>query len=131
MFNFKGYLLKAQFLFVAGCVGGTLSYAFLWALEEWNVLEYWHVQLTATWQIPELCEKVVFSGLWAFIFFLPLLHDQRIFRALVFSLAPTVFNLVQMSSTGFDLGTAVTVGLMNLAWSLVTLWWLKMWTTSA
>jgi hypothetical protein len=76
--------------FVAGCVGGVLNSLVVWNFGHLGVNAALGVkiapQLTPAWLYP----RIVWGGIWGFLFLLPLLRGSVISRGLLYSLGPSL-----------------------------------------
>lgn len=122
-------------VFAAGCLGGAINSLAVWLFGWSGFTKMLGVQigpaLTPQWLYP----RVVWGGIWGVLFLLPLLSKRQIVRGLVFSLGPTLVQLLivfpfkaQKGFFGLDLGvwTFVIVLLANGVWGLTAAVWLKL-----
>ncbi len=122
-------------VFAAGCLGGAVNSLAVWLFGCSGFTKALGVQigptLTAQWLYP----RVVWGGIWGVLFLLPWLRKRQIVRGLVFSLGPSLVQLLivfpfkaQKGFFGMDLGvwTFVIVLLANGVWGLTAAGWLKL-----
>ena len=127
---------KLSLLFAAGCLGGLLNSLTVWISGEMGVSSALGVkiapQLSASWLYP----RIVWGGIWGWVFLLPLLQKSLFYRGLIFSLGPTIVQLfivfpVKASKgiMGLDLGllTPLLVFVFNAVWGVSVSIWLN-WT---
>jgi hypothetical protein len=85
---------------------------------------------TASWLYPRL----VWGGLWGFLFLLPLLKQSAVLRGVVYSLGPTLVQLflvfplkLDQGMIGLKLGiiTPLLVVFFNIIWGLAASLWLS------
>ena len=113
--------------FSAGCVGGLSNSVVVWLAGASGITAALGVSiapaLTPGWLYPRL----VWGGLWGFLFILPLLKSAPYARGLLFSVGPTAVQLLiifpLIANKGFfglGLGTLtpVFVGIFNAVWGL-------------
>ncbi len=113
--------------FSAGCVGGLSNSVVVWLAGAIGITTSLSVgiapSLTPDWLYP----RVVWGGLWGFLFLLPLLKSSTYIRGLIFSLGPTAVQLLiifpyvaNKGYFGFGLGalTPVFVVIFNAVWGL-------------
>jgi hypothetical protein len=125
---------RLTLVFSAGCFGGLVNSLTLWFLGEYGVTADIGVKiaprLTATWLYPRL----VWGGLWGFLFVLPLLRGSHLLRGVVLSLGPSVIQLLVVfphithkGLMGLKLGvmTPVLVLFLNAVWGVSTVLWLS------
>jgi len=122
-------------VFVAGCVGGVLNSLVVWNFGNLGVSAALGVkiapQLTPAWLYP----RIVWGGIWGFMFLLPILRGSVISRGLLYSLAPSLvmfFIIFPMEANkgmfGLALGnmTPVLVLFFNAIWGVAAALWLRM-----
>lgn len=120
---------SALVCFAAGGVGAIINSIAAWAFGEFGLARLLHVAiapaLTPAWLYP----RIVWGGLWALLFLLPLLNSKPIAKGLVISIFPTLAQLLwvfpQTTSQGYlglELGllTPVVVALLNAVWGIFT-----------
>lgn len=129
------FSLKAAALcFSAGCVGGLANSIVVWLFGVLGMTTALGVSiapaLTPAWLYP----RVVWGGLWGFLFLLPFLRLPAYVRGLVWSLGPTAVQLLivfpmvaHKGYLGLALGnfTPVFVVVFNAVWGLVAVAMLK------
>lgn len=121
-------------LFAAGAVGGLANSLLVWLCGETGLTGALGVaiapELSAAWLYP----RIVWGGLWGFLFALPLIAQAPVVRrGLWLSLAPAAFQLLWVfphtghRALGLDLGalTPVLVLAFNAVWGVTTSWWLR------
>jgi len=131
-------------VFVAGCVGGVLNSLVVWNFGNLGVNAALGVkiapQLTPAWLYP----RIVWGGIWGFLFLLPILRRSVISRGLLYSLGPSLvlyslgpslvmfFIVFPMKAKkgmfGLALGdmTPVLVLFFNAIWGVAASLWLRM-----
>ena len=125
---------EVSLTFAAGALGGLANSLVLWLFGPVGLNQFLGValapQLTPAWLYPRL----VWGGLWGWLFLLPRPKLTYSSRGIIFSLGP---SLVQMFVVfplkahkgvgGIDLGTLtpLLVLFFNAIWGLVTAVWLK------
>ncbi|RLA87932.1 MAG: hypothetical protein DRG34_04985 [Deltaproteobacteria bacterium] len=120
---------------VAGCVGGVLNSLVVWNFGNLGVSAALGVkiapQLTPAWLYP----RIVWGGIWGFLFLLPILRRSVISRGLLYSLGPSLvmfFIVFPMKANkgmfGLALGdmTPVLVLFFNAIWGVAASLWLRM-----
>ncbi len=126
---------RISLLFAAGVMGALINSLVVWVFGAKGITPGFGVAiapaLTATWLYPRL----VWGGLWGFLFLFPLLENRVLARGLVLSLGPSLVQLFIIFPNagkgflGIELGalTPVFVLIFNGIWGLATALWLK-WT---
>jgi hypothetical protein len=125
---------RLTLVFSAGCFGGLVNSLTLWFLGEYGVTADIGVKiaprLTALWLYPRL----VWGGLWGFLFVLPFLRGPSLLRGVVLSLGPSIVQLLVVfphvthkGLMGLKLGvmTPVLVLFLNAVWGVSTVLWLN------
>ncbi len=126
-------LERASLSFAAGVAGGFANSLVLWWFGVAGVTAAADVKLapdlTPAWLYPRL----VWGGLWGFLFLLPLGSTSYVLRGLLFSLVPTTFSLFYFLPAqgqgilGIELGMQMPmfVVLFNAVWGTIAALWLK------
>ena len=132
----KRFLRKISMTFAAGGLGGIANSLALWYSVSNGITEALGVRmtvpsLTAQWLYP----RIVWGGIWGILFVLPLLRRSILVRGLLYSLGPTMVQLLIVfpyvagkGPLGLQLGTATPlfVLLFNAVWGVTTALWLWM-----
>jgi hypothetical protein len=116
----KSLLRRLSLLFSAGALGGLVNSI---VVGEYN----------QNLALPMVYSRVVWGGLWGFIFLIPLKIKNIYVRGLYLSFAPTLSTwLIVLPSKGKGLfgykqgpWIFLTVIVFNAIWALVTAFWLK------
>ena len=120
---------KIFILFSAGCLGALVNSISVWLFGELEITGYLGVsiapKLTPSWLYP----RIVWGGLWGFLFLLPLFKSKPVQKGSLISLAPTIVQLFIVfpyktgkGIAGLDLGllTPLFVLFYNWVWGVVT-----------
>lgn len=118
-------LHKMLLVYAAGCAGGLANSIVLWLFGLLGITGALGVNiapsLTPSWLYP----RVVWGGLWGFLFLLPYLRLSCFMRGLLFSIGPSLVQLfivfplmLNKGLLGLDLGalTPLFVLLFNAIW---------------
>jgi hypothetical protein len=121
-------------VFAAGCVGAVANCLMVYLFGDLGINAALGVKiaprLTPAWLYP----RIVWGGLWGFLFLLPILRSSLLARGLLFSLGPSlvmffvVFPLkAQKAMFGLHLGmmTPVMVLFFNAVWGVTAAIWLR------
>ena len=127
---------KLSMVFAAGCLGGLVNSLAVWLFGMYGITAAIGVkiapQLTAAWLYP----RIVWGGIWGFLFLLPLLRRKFLVQGLLYSLGPTLVQLfivfpmkANKGMMGLDLGTLtpLAVVVFNAVWGVMAALWLR-WT---
>jgi hypothetical protein len=120
-------------LFAAGAVGGLANSLLVWICGQSGLTGALGVAIAPELTPAFLYPRIVWGGLWGFLFALPFGVSSFLRRGLLLSLAPTAFQLLVMfpragrGRFGLELGalTPVLVLGFNAAWGVVAAWWLR------
>lgn len=132
----KNLAKNMSLVFAAGCLGGLVNSAVVWIFAEMGILSAFNVRVSAPMTPPWLYPRIVWGGIWGFLFLMPLTKQNLFMRGLLFSLGPTLFQLfvvfpywLNKGMMGIDLGkwTPLFVVFFNAVWGWTTALWLK-WT---
>lgn len=120
--------------FAAGCFGGLLYSLALWGAGDAGITATLGVSikpaLTPSWLYP----RIVWGGLWGFLFILPLFKNRTLMRGFFFSLGPSAAQLfwvfpyeMHEGMFGLELGTLTpaVVVVVNTVWGVATSIWLR------
>ena len=121
--------------FVAGCLGGLANAVSVWGFGALGVTGALGVKIAPAFSAPFLYQKLVWGGLWGWLFLLPLTGLSFPARALLYSLGPSLVQLLvvfpyqaQKGVLGLQLGalTPAFVLFYNAVWGVVAGWWLEL-----
>jgi hypothetical protein len=125
---------KISLTFAAGCAGGLLNSLVLWFFGAQGINQFLGVKLAPSLTPAFLYPRLVWGGLWGFMFLLP--WKSTIWRqGLIYSLGPTLVQLflvfpyrLDKGILGLDLGvlTPLLVVFFNAVWGLGAAWWLRL-----
>ena len=125
---------EVSLAFAAGAVGGLANGLAIWLFGLIGINQLLGVALAPQLTTPLIYNKLVWGGLWGFLFLLPFPRMTYVSRGLIYSLAPSlvqifiVFPLVAHKGMGgLQLGylTPVLVLFFNVIWGVVAAVWLK------
>mgnify|MGYP001053846054 CR=1 FL=1 len=125
---------KSALVFAAGNLGGLVNSVALWLFGLLGINAALGVALapalTASWLYPRL----VWGGIWGFLFLLPLFKGQWFTKGFLLSLGPTLVQLflvfpyqAHKGMMGLELGTLMPllVVFYNAIWGWTAALWLK------
>jgi hypothetical protein len=130
----NNFLRRLCLVFSAGCAGGLANSIIVWFFAYKGITSALGVRilpaLTPAWLYP----RIVWGGIWGALFLLPHLRDSFFRRGLLFSLGPSIVQLLiifpfktNQGAFGLALGD-LTPGLVlffNAIWGLVAAYLLK------
>ena len=124
-------------VFAAGCLGGLVNSLAVWGFGDLGINAALGVRiapaLTPQWLYP----RIIWGGIWGLLFLLPLMRSRILSRGIIFSLGPTLVQLLVVfplkagkGYMGLDLGTLtpLLVFIFNAIWGVATAIWLR-WTS--
>ena len=120
---------KILICFAAGCLGGLMNSLAVWLVGDIGIAKSLGVlikpALTPAWLYP----RIVWGGIWGFMFLIPIMKSRPFTRGALISLFPTFVQLfvvfpykADKGMAGLDLGllTPVFVLIYNWVWGVVT-----------
>ena len=122
-------------VFVAGAVGGLVNSVFVWLFGAVGVAGALGVKIAPAFTGPWLYQRLVWGGIWGGLFLLPLGGLSLPARGLIYSLGPSLVQLLVVfpyqahkGVLGLQLGllTPMFVLFYNAAWGLGAAWWLRL-----
>jgi hypothetical protein len=128
------FLRRISLVFSAGIVGGLINSVALWALGSFGVTAMMGIKLapklTPMWLYP----RMVWGGIWAAMFLIPVFKNSPLKRGVLYSLGPTIVQLLVIfphkaykGYLGLELGglTPVLVVVLNALWGITAAYWLS------
>lgn len=124
---------QLSFTFAAGAFGALVSSFALWFLGAYGFTAWLGVRMAPAWTAAWLYPRIVRGGIWGFLFLLPFARSKTLFRAFIFSLAPSLFQLLVVfpnagrGIAGLELGllTPFFVVVINAVWGFAAAFWLR------
>lgn len=120
---------RLLFFFGAGCLGALVNSLAVWFSGDYGITEFFGVSispaLTANWLYP----RIVWGGIWGFLFILPVFNSKPFSKGTLLSLFPTIVQLfivfpyqTKLGVAGLELGvlTPLFVYVFNWVWGVVT-----------
>ena len=120
--------------FTAGCIGGLANMIVVWLFGVWGLTQALGVQIAPHLSAPWLYNRLVWGGLWGFLFFLPTRNLSLPVRGLLYGLGPSLVQLLVVfpfqahkGMLGLQLGylTPAFVLFFNAVWGLAGGFWLQ------
>jgi hypothetical protein len=124
---------KVTLAFGAGAFGGLVNSLVLWLFFSANILNQIGVRIRPQEMPAWLYPRIAWGGIWGFLFILPILKSKPIYQALLYSLAPTLVQLLWFfpqeghDMFGLNLGnlTPVAVLFFNIVWAVSAVMWFR------
>jgi len=126
---------KSSMVFGAGCLGGLANSLVVWIFGLYGITSAIGVKIAPQLSAPWLYPRIVWGGIWGFLFLLPLMQRNLLTRGLIFSLGPTLVQLfivfpmkANKGLMGLDLGslTPLAVVVFNAVWGVTAAIWLRL-----
>ncbi len=130
----KSWKIKLTLVFAAGCLGGLLNSLTVWLFGLTGITALFGVAIAPTLTPSWLYPRIVWGGIWGFLFFWNSWHKNSLSRSLLYGLFPTfvqLFIIFPFSTNkglmGVELGrlTPLFVFFFNYIWAVSTALWLK------
>jgi hypothetical protein len=125
---------KILICFAAGCLGGLINSLAVWAVGDLGIAKSLGVSIAPVLTPPWLYPRIVWGGIWGFVFLLPIMNSRAFAKGTFISLFPTLVQLfivfpykANKGMAGLDLGllTPVFVLVYNWIWGVVTAFTIK------
>lgn len=122
---------KLSGAFAAGTLGGLVNSLAVWIFGEAGISAAMGVDIHPHLSPPWLYQRLVWGGIWGFLFLLPILKKSVMARGLLFSIGPSIVMLLLVfpnmgkGAYGLSLGTLtpLLVLIFNAVWGLVAALW--------
>jgi len=120
---------KLLLFFAAGCLGGLANSIAVWQFGELGITSKFDVSIAPSLSPEWLYPRIVWGGIWGFLFILPILKSRLLLKGTIFSLFPTAVMLFIVfpyqagkGIAGIELGlmTPVFVIFFNWVWGFIT-----------
>ncbi|MFC1868446.1 hypothetical protein ACFL0H_09970 [Thermodesulfobacteriota bacterium] len=115
--------------FAAGCLGALANSLAVWISGDLGITKSLGVSISPALSANWLYPRIVWGGIWAFLFYLPFMKTKLISKGSLLSLFPTLVQLfivfpykAQKGIAGLELGffTPFFVLIFNWIWGVVT-----------
>jgi len=133
-FAVRNLLQESTMLFSSGCLGGLVNCLAVWFFGAVGITTAVGVRIAPALTPPYLYQRMVWGGIWGFIFILPILRDSIWSRGILISLGPTIVQLfivfpirLDKELMGLELGqlTPLFVFIYNAIWGVCTVSWMR------
>jgi hypothetical protein len=126
-------LTRLSLAFAAGSLGGMANALVVWLLGYLGIPAAAGVKIAPALTPEMIYPRVVWGGLWGFIFMLPFLRNSPLLRGVIFAFAPALVALFivfplkvsQNAILGLHLGTLTPlfVIIYNMVWGVTASHW--------
>ena len=129
----RGFRATLGVLFASGCFGGLINGLAVWIFGVLGITAALGVKIAPALTPGQLYPRIVWGGLWGFLFVLPIFRRSIFWQGLILSLGPTIIQLfivfplkAKKGALGLELGylTPVFVLLFNAVWGWAASYWL-------
>jgi hypothetical protein len=129
----KNVILALSLVYAAGSAGGLINSLAVWLLGVSGATAALGVNIAPSLSAAWLYPRLVWGGLWGFLFLIPFLGNSPALRGAICSLGPTLAQLFIVfpfkdgkGMMGMDLGalTPLPVIAANVVWGVVSSYWL-------
>lgn len=126
---------KILIVFAAGCLGGLINSLAVWLGGDLGIAKSMGVSIAPVLTPPWLYPRIVWGGIWGFVFLLPIMNSKAFAKGTLISLFPTLVQLfvvfpykANKGMAGLELGllTPVFVLVYNWIWGVVTSFSIKL-----
>lgn len=130
----RSFFRNLTLTFGAGCLGGLANSLLLWFLGSRGITASLSIKIAPILTLPWLYPRIVWGGIWGVLLIFPISRNY-ILRGLIYSLAPTAFQLFvifpmreEQGIMGLELGnlTPLLVLFLNGVWGLAAGIWMIM-----
>jgi hypothetical protein len=129
----KGFFRQLSLTYAAGSVGALVNSLAVWCCGAAGITAALGVHIAPALTKPFLYPRLVWGGLWGFLFLIPLFRLSPVVRGIVYSIPPTLVQLFVLfpdylgkGSMGLSLGklTPLFVVVFNVIWGVTASYWL-------
>ncbi len=113
--------------FAAGAVGVLALVLFLWALREAGVMTSLGVRVPAPKMPDFLYSRIVWGGIWAFLFVLPILHKQWFWRGIAVGVLASLASIFYFNPAWKNAAFTfvILIFVANAIWGVVASGWYR------
>jgi len=131
----KRFLKDLSLTYAAGSLGALANTLAAWLFGVLGITAGLGVQSAPALTVGFLYPRLVWGGLWGFLFLLPFLRRSVVWRGIIYSLGPTAVQLlvvfpfkVGKGWLGLDLGTLTPLFVIffNIVWGVCAAAWLQL-----
>ncbi|MBI5250062.1 MAG: hypothetical protein HY912_11260 [Desulfomonile tiedjei] len=126
-------LRRLSLTYAAGSFGGLANALAVWIIGYFKIAAAAGVNIAPDLTASTIYPRVVWGGLWGFMFLLPFFRNSPLLRGIIFGLVPALVALfvvfpakAQNALLGLHLGTMTPlfVVIYNIVWGLAASYWL-------
>lgn len=126
-------LKNISIVFSGGCLGGVVNSITVWFFGKLGITGALGVGIAPAFSLQWLYPRIIWGGIWGFLFLMPFLKRKSLLKGLLYSLPPTLVQLFIVfplkagkGIMGLGLGgfTPVFVVTFNAIWGLTAVYWI-------
>jgi hypothetical protein len=130
----KNFLRNVSLTYAAGSIGALVNSLAVWGFGVLSITGFLGVKLAPSLTPAFLYPRLVWGGLWGFLFLLPFLVNSPFLRGIVYSAGPTLVQLfivfpfmAKKGMFGLQLGTLTPLFVIffNIIWGITAAYWLS------
>ena len=119
--------------FTAGVFGGLANALFVWGAGVAGISAMIGVDIAPGWTLPWIYQRLVWGGIWGFLFLLPVMPWSIGGRGVLLGIVPSLVqllvvfpNVLEKGMFGLDLGflTPAYVLIANSVWGMAAAFWM-------
>jgi hypothetical protein len=131
----KSLFRQLSLTYAAGTVGALFNSLAIWLCGVSGITTALGVSLAPALTKAFLYPRLVWGGLWGFLFLIPFFRHSIVLRGIVYSIPPTLVQLFVVfphflgkGQMGLGLGklTPLFVVVFNIIWGIVAAYWMSM-----
>jgi hypothetical protein len=125
---------KILIFFAAGCLGGLVNSVLVCLIGDLGISKFLGVSISPALTSDFLYPRIVWGGIWGWLFFLPLFNSKPFYKGTVLSIIPTIGLLfiifpfkMKKGIAGIEFGllTPALIFMVNWIWGVVTSFTIK------
>lgn len=115
--------------FAAGCFGALINSAVVWICDNFGLMEALQVRMPVAYSAEWMYQRIVWGGIWGFLFMLPLYKSSILMKGTIISLIPSLFQLfyvypylrgADVAGLNYGVLTPAMVLFLNWVWGIAT-----------
>lgn len=119
--------------FTAGVFGGLANALFVWGMGAMGVTAFFDIAIAPAWTLPWLYQRLVWGGIWGFVFIVPVMTRSVWGRGALLGVLPSLVqllvvfpNVLDKGMFGLELGalTPAYVLMANSVWGAGAAFWM-------
>ncbi len=121
--------------FAAGCFGALVNIAVVWIFDNFGIMEALQVRMPIAYSAEWMYQRIVWGGIWGFLFMLPLYKSSILMKGTIISLIPSLFQLfyvfpqlmgADVAGLNYGVLTPALILILTWVWGIATALGIKM-----